>query len=209
MVRESVIEDEYDEEEAGQGSIDTAAATAGSEPLLPVSGISLNPQAALPTVIIKPPRPKEGKHTPPLSESDELSSSAEHSESDIPPDGRSSPENVGAPPAYTNSVRTKRASYAARNVVHGPGTILSQADIGTGVDTIRPIKKVDAAGSIRVSAEFVGREGSLPSSPSSPSKEPYRRSVSEVANAGKSLVDDVILPLLRNVSGLVLSRTSC
>jgi len=107
---------------------------------------------------------------------------------------------LGAPPAYTGSVRTKRASYKARSTVHGPGTVLSQADLGTGVDTIRPVKKVDAVNSIRLSEGFVGsvrREASM-SSPVSPTKETHKRRVSETATAGKSMVDEVILPLLQN-----------
>ncbi len=42
----------------------------------------------------------------------------------------------------------------------GGGTALSAADIGNGIDTIRPVKRVDAAGSLRMSAEFVGAAGS-------------------------------------------------
>jgi serine/threonine-protein kinase 24/25/MST4 len=73
---------------------------------------------------------------------------------------------------------------------------LNEADLGTGVDTIRPIKKVDPVGSLRISAEFVGnirREGSS-STPTSPT---HTRAASDVANAGRAIVDEVVLPILQ------------
>jgi serine/threonine-protein kinase 24/25/MST4 len=73
------------------------------------------------------------------------------------------------------------------------------ADLGNGIDTIRPIKKVDAAGSLRLSSEFVGnirREGST-SAPSSPTV--HKRVVSEVAKAGSAIVDEVVLPIIQKV----------
>ncbi|KAF7971122.1 hypothetical protein HWV62_22062 [Athelia sp. TMB] len=108
---------------------------------------------------------------------------------------------LGAPPAYSGSVRSnRRASYSARNDVTGAGTIVREADVGTGVDTIRPVKKVDAAGSLRLSADFVGtvrKEGSG-STPTSPSRErASKRGPSELAKAGLAIVDDVVLPILQ------------
>jgi serine/threonine-protein kinase 24/25/MST4 len=106
----------------------------------------------------------------------------------------------GAPPAYSGSVRSsRRASYAARTSVNGAGTILTEADLGTGVDTIRPVKKVDGAGSLRLSTEFVGsmrKDGDI-SSPRSPTV--HKRAASEAAKAGRILVEDVVLPILSKV----------
>lgn len=63
--------------------------------------------------------------------------------------------------------------------------------------TVRPVKKVDPAGSFRLSSEFVGslcKEGS----PTSPIAPPQRAS-SETARVGGLMVDEVILPILNNV----------
>ncbi|KDR83741.1 hypothetical protein GALMADRAFT_55364 [Galerina marginata CBS 339.88] len=169
MVAEDDEESVYDTD--GQDSIDTGAATKGSDPLTPAS-LGMNSDASHSTVIIKPP--PELQDTPPLEES-------------------------GAPPAYSGSVRSsRRASYAARTSVEGSGTVLRAADLGTGVDTIRPVKKVDPHGSLRLSSEFVGsirKEGSG-SSPRSPTA--HKRAASEVAKAGRALVDEIILPILSN-----------
>lgn len=78
--------------------------------------------------------------------------------------------------------------------VDGTGRVLSPADLGTGVDTIRPVKKTDSVGSLRLSSEFVGnllKEGSPIS--------PTQRTSSEIARAGGLMVDEVILPILSNV----------
>jgi len=82
--------------------------------------------------------------------------------------------------------------------------------MGTGVDTIRPVKKIDTTGSLRLSSEYVGsmrardgREGSnagsMPTSPTSPMKDKssaHRRTTSDAAKAGRSLVDEIVLPTL-------------
>jgi len=76
--------------------------------------------------------------------------------------------------------------------------VLREADLGSGVDTIRPVKKVDAVGSLRLSQEYVGSQreasGSSPSSPVTP-KSPHKRTLSDSMRAGKSIVDDIILPI--------------
>jgi len=112
----------------------------------------------------------------------------------------STPPSHEPPPAYTGSVRSsRRSSYATRNVTDGRGTVLREADLGSGVDTIRPVKKVDTVGSLRLSQEFVGsqREGVSGSSPPSPvtPKSPHTRTLSDSMRAGRSIVDDVILPI--------------
>ena len=82
----------------------------------------------------------------------------------------------------------------ARTFVDGVGTGLT-AGLGTGVGTIRPVKKVDPVSSLRLSSEFVGslrKEGS-PTSPIAP-----RRASSETARVGGLMVDEIILPNLNN-----------
>jgi serine/threonine-protein kinase 24/25/MST4 len=187
--------------EEGHASIDTGAATMGSDPIIGAA-VGMSSQAAHSTVIIRPP-------PSPVAEIDvpELSPSGDGSSGETPgspetPHGVFSSDHVaplGAPPAYTGSIRTNRASSAARNAVHGTGTVMCAADLGTGVDTIRPVKKVDHVGSLRLSAEYVGnmrREGNM-SSPPSPSAP--KRATSEATRAGSSIIDEVILPILQNV----------
>ena len=171
--------------------IDTGGATKESESL--GGGLGLNSQAAHSTVVIKSSFPAPELDIPtPLA-------SGSSSPDQIPSD--SLPE--GAPPAYSGSVRSRRrASYAERSSVRGAGTILNEADLGTGVDTIRPVKKVDPMGSLRISAEFVGnlrREGSS-STPTSPTA--YTRAASEAGKAGRVMVDEVVLPILQKVCTL-------
>lgn len=185
-----------DEEESSdndpESSINTSGATKGSDPVV-AGGLGSNSAAAHSTVVIKP-LPNGGAEkdiSTLLAESDESSTDLSDS-SDSPVDP------LGAPPAYSGSVRgSRRSSYAARNQLHGPGTIMREADLGNGIDTIRPIKKVDAAGSLRLSSEFVGsmrREGST-SAPSSPIVQ--KRTVSEIAKAGNSIIDEVVLPIIQ------------
>ena len=84
---------------------------------------------------------------------------------------------------------------AARTFVDGAGTVLTPASLDTGVGTIRPVKKVDPVGSLRLPSEFVGSvlKGSS-TSPIAP-----RRASSETARVGGLMVDEVILPNLNNV----------
>jgi serine/threonine-protein kinase 24/25/MST4 len=154
------------------------------------------------------------RDVPSLLASGEISSSAEDSIGPAtPPQLSDGSSPLGAPPAYTGSMRSgRRSSYAARNDMRG--TVMREADLGTGVDTIRPVKKVDTVGSLRLSADFVGsarREGSTsvptsptsPTSPISPTKTSYKRGPTELAKAGTSIVDEVVLPILQNV-GILL-----
>ncbi|KAI6164863.1 kinase-like domain-containing protein [Pisolithus thermaeus] len=116
-------------------------------------------------------------------------------------------EALGAPPAYSGSMRSaRRSSYAARHRTTGAGTIMREADLGTGLDTIRPIKKVDTTSSLKLSAEYVGSARSKddiplsPTSPASPSKDralPKRRP-GESERAGMAMVNDVVIPVLQN-----------
>ena len=192
-------EDEYDDDPSmydDEGTIDTTAATNGGSAAL---ALGMNAGAQHSTVIIRPlsPPPADEKAMPPLM-SDNVSDETAGST------GPETPPVNEPPPAYSGSMRsTRRASYQARNNLSG--TVIGEADIGTGVDTIRPVKKVDTIRSLRMSEEFLGttrsREsgGSVPSSPSS-TKNSHRRAASEAAKAGKSIVEDVVLPILSKVN---------
>jgi serine/threonine-protein kinase 24/25/MST4 len=173
-------------------SFNSGGGTRGSDPVY--IGIS---DAVRSTVVIKTP-PNE-KDVPGLLADGVSSESADVVE------GPSTPPSQEPPPAYTGSVRSsRRSSYATRKSTDGRGTVLREADLGSGVDTIRPVKKVDTVGSLRLSQEFVGsqREGSSGSSPSSPvtPKSPHTRAPSDCMKAGKSIVDEVILPICERVS---------
>ena len=213
------MDDMYDEDENWDGSMDTGGAVKGSDPLGGhPNAIGMNPQAAHSTVIIRgSPDGEEEVDIPALM------SAAEANESSLESGGPATPRGYGgdgdyddeigdedapmdARSAYGGSMRsTRRSSYAARSNVRGAGTIMREADLGTGVDTIRPVKKVDTAGSLRLSAEYVGssrarEEGaSSPTSPT-PSKDrpSAKRRVSQQERGGKALVDDVVIPVLQN-----------
>ncbi len=218
---------EEDEDTFEGNTIDTTAATTkGSDvPLQPTAaalgGLGMNADAGHSTVVIRAfPKAEEREKDPSLMTD---SGSDDTSGSPAPATPSQSAENIAAqiadavepPPAYTGSMRSsRRSSYAMRNNV-STGTILGEADIGTGVDTIRPVKKVDTIRSLRLSEEYVGslrsREGSTSSGASSPSstKGSHKRGVSEAQAAGKSIVDDVLLPLFQKVRRIGWStRTS-
>lgn len=206
---------EEDEDTFEGNTIDTTAATTkGSDvPLQPagaaLGGLGMNADAEHSTVVIRA-FPKSSEKDPSLMTD---SGSDETSGSPTPSTPSQSAENIAAqiadavepPPAYTGSVRSsRRSSYAMRNNMT-TGTVLGEADIGTGVDTIRPVKKVDTVRSLRLSEEYVGslrsREGSTSSGASSPSsaKGSHKRGMSEAQAAGRSIVDDVLLPLFQKV----------
>ncbi len=218
-----VPDDDYDElPEEDESMYDahasintTAATTKGSDvPLQPpngLGGLAMNPDAGHSTVVIRSYPRSDEKDAPSLvndSGSDENPSSAPITPSQSVEDVDAQVADASEPPpAYTGSVRSsRRASYAARHNIN-TGTVLGEADLGSGVDTIRPVKKVDTVRSLRLSEEYVGslrsREGSTsssgPASPQSSTKSPHRRVASEAQKAGKSLVDDVVLPVLQQV----------
>lgn len=188
----------YDEEEQ---SVDTEDAVKGSEQLVS-SGIGMSHPAIHSTVMIKVP--PEEQDVPTLLAATDASPS--DSSGPITPLEGGLPQD--APPAYTGSVRSmKRSSYAARHRTTGAGTVMREADLGSGVDTIRPVKKVDTIGSLRLSAEYVGTTRSRDDPPQSPSsasptreRSSFKRRASESERAGRVMVDDVVLPVLQNVS---------
>lgn len=195
-------------------SFDTAAAVRGSDSYIHSrsTGIGISALAAHSTMRITPI--PGGEDVPGLIASEDNSSPETSAEGPgTPPAVLDSHLNaaLGAPPAYqSGSLRSsKRSSYAERNRVQG--TMLREADVGTGVDTLRPVKRVDAAGSLRLSAEFLGvganrrDSGSAPNSPTSPQKEGSsgRRTASESAKAGAAMINDIVVPTLQNVRVLV------
>ncbi|KAK7049522.1 hypothetical protein VNI00_005553 [Paramarasmius palmivorus] len=196
MAKDLVIPDENEDDQDAasfteiHGSIDTGAATKGTDP-----SIGSNLLAAHSTVVLKdiPPSPSSEKDIESLINAQQSSSESAVDDSVT--------QDTTPPPAYSGSMRSsRRSSYAARNVTNGAGTIMREADLGNGIDTIRPVKKVDTAGSLRLSSEYVGemrREGST-SSPTSPTTRSHRRAASEMGKAGNVIVDEVVLPILRN-----------
>ncbi|KAI0068743.1 Pkinase-domain-containing protein [Artomyces pyxidatus] len=208
-----IPDEDEDFETAEDGdSVQTDAATKGSD-IPPNSGstggIGMNSQAVHSTVLIRstPSLASSLERDMPslLAEESDASSEEATGTPITPPIPAGSPLPLGAPPAYVRTPR--RSSYAAR---HAPtGTVVREADLGSGVDTIRPVKKIDTAGSLRLSSEFVGsmrgREGrespsvggSSPSSPVKDKSSAHKRAASEAAKAGRSVVDDIVLPTLQ------------
>lgn len=212
---ELTSEEDYDAEDRSlydvPESVDSTGATKGSD--LATSGIAMNAQAGHSTVVIRSfsGSPAKEKDIPELLAETASAETEGSIEPSTPPQGPSA-DNSESPPAYSASVRSaRRSSYAARNNVV-TGTVLGEADLGTGVDTIRPVKKVDTIRSLKLSSEFVGslrnKEGSesSPTSPTSPgtggssgSGKAHKRAASEMAKAGKAMVDDVLMPIFEKV----------
>lgn len=190
-------------------SVQTDGATKGSDG--PLNSVMSNAEASRSTVIIRPlPPPLNEKDIPPLLQDNGSDVITGGLEPTTPPQASISlADNAEPPPAYSGSVRSqRRASYAARNNVTS-GTVLVEADLGNGVDTIRPVKKVDTVRSLRLSEEYVGSvkrdrsgsgsaSGSAPSSPVT-SKVGSGRKVHDVARAGAAMVNEVLLPTLEKV----------
>ena len=234
--------------EESEDSFDSGAATKGSEePINPGGGtgmgIGMNDVAAHSTVIIRAPGLRDtfsartaeeiAEPVSPGASADQLVAALGAPPAyDTPPSPAPSPQphvhthtsqtqshSQGSPPTSPTSL-TKRTSYAERISTRGRGTQLRAADLGNGVDTIRPVKRVDAAGSLRLSAEYVGavreREelgsganggGTRGSAGSGGSggkegkegeKERKKRR-DESARAGRVMVDEVIVPIMQNV----------
>ena len=105
----------------------------------------------------------------------------------------------------------RRSSWNERQNING--TILREGDVASGVDTIRPVKRLDAGGSARISAEFIGNLKNMPSNGqlgeaggSGPRPNGHRRAssrsstgsagVADDVRAGRALVADVVLPVM-------------
>lgn len=204
LVRPGVIPDEDEEAVSLFGtvedgnSLNTDAATKGSEIPPSPGGTGSEIQAQRNTVVVRSQlAAAPGRVIPTEEAAPSETRKPELTDSSVTPD-------LGAPPAYVRTPR--RSSYAARMAPNG--TVVREADIGTGVDTIRPVKKIDTTGSLRLSSEFVGSmrardgssSGSAPTSPTSPVKDKFsahKRAASEAARTARSLVDEVVLPTIQ------------
>ncbi|KAG8760291.1 hypothetical protein FRC14_003447 [Serendipita sp. 396] len=166
-------------------------------------GIGISSAAAQSTVVIKPlpASPTKEYNDPMVSTSPGSSNETSSAEPRTPTDATSAP-----PPAYPGINKSvRRSSWSARNDPNG--AVVRPSDVGTGSDTLRPFKKVDTAGSLRLSSDYMGsvrsKEDGSPVSPTSPTatnssgKEIHKRSKSEYARAGSSMVTDIIVPTIQ------------
>lgn len=237
--------------EESEDSYDTGGATKGSEDALP-NGIGVNDAAAHSTVVIRKPSRGAGNtfgaHAHDRSDADSASeeedAAADADALGAPPaydtpvvpngtaataaaaaaNGTTQPRSQSPPPSPTSPTSLgRRASYMERTAPRGGrGTALRAADLGNGVDTIRPVKRVDAAGSLRRSAEYVGAlrdvvngtQGSAVSINSGGNGKDgkegkdgkngkHRRRESEDVKAGRAMLDEVVLPVVQNVRHFV------
>lgn len=173
----------------------------GSEQSGGANGIGINQGASHSTVVIKPLPGSPSKDTPDLITSGSSSASTETNgvEPKTPVDASSAP-----PPAYPGIQKSsRRSSWSARNDPNG--SIVRAADLGNGSDTLRPFKRVDAAGSLRLSSDYVGsvkaKEDASPVSPTSPTSNAsnsHKRTQSEHMRAGTAMVGEVIIPTIQN-----------
>lgn len=132
-------------------------------------------------------------------------------------DGKASPShsrnNSAASSSRSTETRTRRSSWNERNDING--TVLKEADVANGLETLRPVRRLDAGGSAKISQQYIGslRSGSAPSgldkagnvADGSPQRQ-LRHSRSALASsssaakahatAGENLVRDVILPVM-------------
>lgn len=119
------------------------------------------------------------------------------------------------PPAYPglSARKGRRSSWTARNDPNG--SIVRPDDLGNGSDTLRPFKRVDTDGSLRLSADYLGsgslkaKEDEVPISTASINSAgsgdaAHKRTKSEHGRAGLAMVSDVIIPTIQNVSFLCI-----
>jgi hypothetical protein len=100
---------------------------------------------------------------------------------------------------------TRRNSYANRRDING--TVLRQADVGTGHDTIRPVKRFDSIGSNQASAAVAAVHHVAAPKPVKSAEDQQVKT--EKSKIGSALVQDVILPTLeRTVRGRALLAAS-
>ncbi|KAJ1019278.1 hypothetical protein NDA13_006197 [Ustilago tritici] len=129
-------------------------------------------------------------------------------------DGKASPSHSrngsAASSSRSTETRTRRSSWNERNNING--TVLKEGDVANGLETLRPVRRLDAGGSAKISQQYIGslRSGSAPSgldktADGSPQRQ-LRHSRSALASssstakahatAGENLVRDVILPVM-------------
>lgn len=137
--------------------------------------------------------------------------------SDAPPSTPRGHRSNGSNGSH-RSTGQRRSSWNERHDING--TVMREGDVGTGMDTIRPVKRLDAGGSARVSAEYIGSlrssrsNGALNAEGSRAvanqevdllSAHGHRKSrsgsgsTSVEARAGGALVHDVVLPVIEKV----------
>lgn len=129
----------------------------------------------------------------------------------------SAPESPSSTPtarATAGSTRPRRSSWNERNDING--TVLREKDVATGMETLRPVKRLDKNGSARISADFIGSGGSYrgenpitstgtaarESESQDRKKSTLKDSTDEGSSKGVGLVRDVLLPVLDRVSRL-------
>lgn len=133
----------------------------------------------------------------------------------------SGPNTPSTPTAKSaGSTRPRRSSWNERNDING--TVLREKDVASGMETLRPVKRLDKNGSARISADFIGSgsvRGENPTQSLTPpgkgassataareseDQEKKRHasgeSTSEQRSKGVGLVHDVLLPVLDRVS---------
>lgn len=81
----------------------------------------------------------------------------------------------------------KKNSWSARHDING--TVVRPADVGTGYETIRPVKRFDTVGSNRASADMVA----------SLREEEKVDAESDQEKIGRALVEEVALPVLDSI----------
>lgn len=141
----------------------------------------------------------------------------------------SEPTTPPTPPTHASS-SMKRSSFARRHDING--TVVTEADLGSGyasfpstgfdflftdlrllllsvrMSTVRPVRRVDADASQRASADYVGTIREKDESPVAgkharkPSKEP----LTTKGQAGKALVDEVVMPVIQRVRLILDTR---
>ncbi|KDN45750.1 Pkinase-domain-containing protein [Tilletiaria anomala UBC 951] len=153
-----------------------------------------------------------GKLAPPLDVDSGAAALKNRSSADVTA-GASSSSTAAALRSASPFNTTRRSSWNERNDING--TILRQGDVASGHDTIRPVKRLDAGGSARISAEFIGgirrtpSNGNLQDTPPPPHVRGHLRKGSrgssgsghiigaaDEAQAGRALVQEVVLPVM-------------
>ncbi|PWY99358.1 Pkinase-domain-containing protein [Testicularia cyperi] len=133
-------------------------------------------------------------------------------------DGKPSPSHSRqGSGASQDPTRSRRSSFNERNDING--TVLKEGDVASGLETLRPVRRLDAGGSAKLSKQYIGslRSGSAPSGldaagssaettgDGSPRKQlRHTRSAlassntlgREYASAGQNFVREIILPVM-------------
>lgn len=201
--------------EESEDSYDSGGATKGSDEQLSGAGsrLGMNEAASHSTVVIRPPILPNGQAaydeavTDAEVEAAGLGAPPAYETPGVPAQQSQQPVPAPSPPPSPSSAR-RRSTHAERTSISGRGTALRPGDLGNGIDTIRPVKRVDAAGSLKLSAEYVGAvresaENGVRMNGSVDGKD-HRRKASDTARAGRAMIDDVVVPVVQNVRPFTL-----